>query len=87
MTRLLFFGLFLSAAALTTLPSLANAQTLVAPSFLSGDSFTMGVTDIISAGDPGEEPCGVTPRIPIIVFDPVWMRLHDGESIVSVHDG
>lgn len=55
MTRLLFFGLFLSAAALTTLPSLANAQTLVAPSFLSGDSFTMGVTDIISAGDPGED--------------------------------
>jgi hypothetical protein len=55
MTRPLFFCLFLSNALLSTLSSEANAQTLVAPSFLSGDSFTMGVTGIVSAGEPGED--------------------------------
>lgn len=55
MTRPLLFGLFLSVAAFTTLSSEANAQTLVAPSFLSGDSFTMGVAGMMSAGESGEE--------------------------------
>jgi len=32
----------------------AKAQTLIAPSFLSGDSFTTGVTGFITAGEPGE---------------------------------
>jgi hypothetical protein len=54
MTRPLLFGLFLSSTVLTTLTSEANAQTLVAPSFLSGDSFTMGITDAITAGESGE---------------------------------
>ena len=55
MTRPLLFCLFLSSALLSILISEANAQTLVAPSFLAGDSFTMGVTGIVSAGEPGEE--------------------------------
>lgn len=32
----------------------AKAQTLIAPYFLSGDSFTTGVTGFITAGEPGE---------------------------------
>ena len=55
MTRPVLFCLFLSIALITTLSSPANAQTLVAPSFLSGDSFTMGVTGFISAGEAGED--------------------------------
>ena len=55
MTRPLLFCLFLSSAILSTLSSEANAQILVAPSFLTGDSFTMGVTGIVSAGEPGED--------------------------------
>jgi hypothetical protein len=55
MTRPIFFCLFLSSALLTTLSSEAKAQTLVAPSFLSGDSFSMGVTDSTSTGEPGED--------------------------------
>lgn len=54
MTRPLLLSLFFSGAALISLSSEANAQTLVAPSFLSGDSFTMGVTDAIIAGESGE---------------------------------
>ena len=34
--------------------SKANAQTLIAPSFLSGDSFTMGVLELSESGAPGE---------------------------------
>jgi hypothetical protein len=32
----------------------ANAQTLIAPSFLSGDSYTMGVLELSEAGEVGE---------------------------------
>ena len=55
MTRPLLFCLFFLSALLSTPCSEANAQTLVAPSFLSGDSFTMGVTGIVNAGEPGED--------------------------------
>ncbi|HIK67665.1 MAG TPA: T9SS type A sorting domain-containing protein [Flavobacteriales bacterium] len=34
--------------------SKANAQTLIAPSFLSGDSYTMGVLELSEAGEVGE---------------------------------
>jgi len=54
MTRTTFPLLLLLAFLLITSNFSVNAQTLVAPSFLSGDSFAMGVTDYINAGDPGE---------------------------------
>ena len=54
MTRISSSLLFLSGFLLITSSFSANAQALVAPSFLSGDGFSLGVTDFISAGDPGE---------------------------------
>jgi hypothetical protein len=54
MTRISSSLLFLSGFLLITSSFSANAQTLVAPSFLSGDGFSFGVTDFISAGYPGE---------------------------------
>ncbi len=54
MIRTTFPLLLLSAFLLITPNFNFNAQILVAPSFLSGDGFSYGVTDFISAGDLGE---------------------------------
>jgi len=54
MTRTTFPLLLLSAFLLITPNFSVNAQILIAPSFLSGDGFSYGVTDFINAGEPGE---------------------------------
>ena len=54
MTRISSFLLFLSGFLLITSSFSANAQILVAPSFLSGDGFAIGVADFINAGETGE---------------------------------
>jgi hypothetical protein len=54
MTRTTFPLLLLLAFLLITPNFSVNAQILIAPSFLSGDGFSYGVTDFINAGEPGE---------------------------------
>ena len=54
MTRTTFPLLLLLAFLLITSNFSVNAQILIAPSFLSGDGFSYGVTDFINAGEPGE---------------------------------
>jgi len=55
MMRITFTPLVLSVLLSGFIPfSKANAQTLIAPSFLSGDSYTMGVLELSEAGEVGE---------------------------------
>ena len=55
MMRITFTPLVLSVLLSGFIPfSKANAQTLIAPSFLSGDSFTMGALEFSEAGAAGE---------------------------------
>ncbi|PCJ81892.1 MAG: hypothetical protein COA49_02710 [Bacteroidetes bacterium] len=49
--------LFLSVLAfffISTSSFQAKAQTLVAPVFISGDSYTLGITELVDEGEPGE---------------------------------